>query len=455
MGTFRFAVMGDMHYLQPESHKNVFGGQPGTERELKGLQNRYWTTQHILPLVISAIRELKPDFVIQTGDIIHGHCDSAEDGIREMSEALEMLEGLQAPVYFALGNHDGTPGKPGDEPVKQVLYPALGQALGRSDIASGYYTFEKEESLFVVLEYPGFQKNGEQAAFLRNALAHSGEYKHVFMFAHPPLIPIARPFFTDFDFVNTILGEVARYPIDAYFCGHTHNQIASLHKVGDRWLPQLKSTVLGKPEVVPVNISDVWPLLCDLSSAELGWGFIENTAPGWWMVTVDGEDVQADWHVLHKAVCGQISWRTGEKAVFKEIPDLPSTLAPLPQLHDIRSVRIKAAGSNCKAAKGYRAFLNGELVGHFPPLEHYGAQYIEVDPRHWPLLKSVNRIDVMTADEVMCIGAFLLEVKTESVLVRSQVSDYFANSDRWDHWNMNHLQKIRIGETISIDLLFQ
>ncbi len=38
-----------------------------------------------------------------------------------------------------------------------------------------------------------------------------------FLFAHPPLIPVGRPYFTKLEFVNTIKEVLAKYPIDAYF----------------------------------------------------------------------------------------------------------------------------------------------------------------------------------------------------------------------------------------------
>ncbi len=106
--TLRFVVMGDTHYVQPESHYRALNGHPGGVTEYADITRNYWMTRHVLPKVISGIAALQPDFVIQTGDIMQGHCDEVSGGLREMGEALQMLDGLSAPLYFALGTHDGT-----------------------------------------------------------------------------------------------------------------------------------------------------------------------------------------------------------------------------------------------------------------------------------------------------------------------------------------------------------
>jgi hypothetical protein len=451
----RFAVMGDTHYVQPESHKKAFGGSPRGVTELVDLKRNYWMTQHVLPEVVSAISELQPDFVIQTGDIIQGHCDDESGRLREMEEALQLLEGLNAPLFFALGTHDGTVGTHGDEPVKQLVYPAIGKALGKDAVNSGYYAFEKGRSLFIVLDYTTFQKDDEQAVFIRDVLARSAQYEHTFLFSHPPLIPIGRPFFTEFDFVNTVLEEIAHYPIDAYFCGHTHNQIASLHKIGEQWMPQLKSTVLGYPESTPISLTDVRTLLPDSSGFEYGWGFLEDSAPGWWIVSVNGENVQADWHVLRKGVVGQMSWRAGEKAAFTRKPSFPEMPSCLPHPDRFRSVRLRAAGTNCKTIEGYKVLLNGTYIGALPRLEYFDCrQLMEIESKYWPLLTDINRMEVATADEPMVIGGFVLEIETDEGCFRSSVADYWTNSDRWDHWGQAAMQKIQKAQNVTFELSF-
>jgi 3',5'-cyclic AMP phosphodiesterase CpdA len=453
----RFAVMGDTHYVQPESHKEVFNGRPRGVTELADCTRNYWMTQHVLPEVISAIAALKPDFVIQTGDIIQGHCDDAQGGLREMEEALQLLSGVGAPLFFALGTHDGTVGRRGDEPVKELVYPAIGKALGTDPLTKGYYSFEKAGSLFVILDYTTFVTNDEQASFIHDVLSRSGKYEHVFLFSHPPLIPVGRPFFTKFEFVNTVLRELAEYPVDAYFCGHTHNQIASVHKIGNHWIPLLKSSVLGYPDQPPIPLTDVRPLLPDPSSFEYGWGYLEDSAPGWWLITVNGEEVQADWHVLRKGAAGQLRWRKGEKAVFTKRPDFAQTSGlALPKLEDIRSVRLRAAGDSCRTPDGYRVSLNGTPIGSLPRLEYFDCrQFLEIPAQVWPLLQASNRLSVTTpADDPMTIGGLVLEVETAAGWVRSSVSSYYTCTNKWERWGKSPLTTISPGETVNVELNF-
>lgn len=455
-GSLRFVVMGDLHYVQEQSHQQALNGNPKGVTEFVDVTRNLWLTRNVTPRVITEIAALKPDFVIQTGDIIQGHCDDEASGLREMREALELLEGLKAPVFFALGTHDGVVGKREERQVLEYVYPAIGKALGTAPLTKGYYTFERERSLFIVLDYTTYVSGDEQSDFIRETFERSATYDHVFLFAHPPLVCVGRPFFTHFDFVQTVLGQMAAHPVDAYFCGHTHNQTANLHKVGERWVPQLKSSVLGYPDRPPVDLRDVRTILPKPSEYEFGWGYLEDSAPGWWVITVEGKQVQADWHVLGQGIVGQLQWSRGEKAIFARKPEFRRTSGlELPSLQDIRSVQLRAAGSNCKTPDRYRVCLNGEEIGVLPRLEYFDSrQFMQIEPQAWPLLRKRNRLEVTTCDDAMCIGGFVLEVETDNGWIRSTVSDYYANTDRWDRWGESPVEKLFSGQTIRADLSF-
>jgi len=453
----RFVVMGDLHYVQEQSHQQALNGKPKGVTEVADITRNLWMTRHVTPRIIEEIARLKPDFVVQTGDIIQGHCDDEASGLREMSEAMELLERLDSPVFFALGTHDGVVGRREEEQVLQYVYPANAKALGTDSVTRGYYTFEKANSLFIVLDYTTFVQGDQQEQFIRKSFAESQKYEHVFLFSHPPLICVGRPFFTHYDFAQTVLRELAEHPVDAYFCGHTHNQISALHRVGEYWLPQLKSSVLGYPDREPVCLSDVRPLLPEPEAFEMGWGYLEDSAPGWWSMTVDGETVQADWHVLGHGVVGQLTWRgRGGKALFSQKPEFgKSSGLPLPKLGDIRSVRLRAAGSNCRTPGAYQVSLNGEEVGTFQQLEYFDSrQYMSIEAKYWHFLGVYNRIEITTGDEPMCIGGFVLEIETNDGWIRSTVSGYYANTDRWDRWGNAPLAKIAPHQTVKTELTF-
>lgn len=453
--TLRFAVMGDMHYVRPEGHAEAFAGRPKGVTELTDLKRNLWMTQHVTPKVLAAIKALQPDFVVQTGDLIHGHCDDTDGNMQEMAEALDLISSVEAPVFFALGTHDGTLGKRADEPVRQLLLPAIGRHLGDTP-ATGYYSFVRQDSLFIILDYATFVAGGDQQRFLEAALEQSAAYAHVFILAHPPVVPVGRPFFTAKVFADTVAAAAARYRVDAYFCGHTHNQVASLHKIGDFWLPQLKSTVLAYPDASPIFLQQVRPILPSPTTMELGWAFLEDTAPSWWLVTVSGDKVQADWHVLGQGVQGQLQWHKGEKACFTRIPAFEPEITDLPALEDIRSMRLRVTGSNCREYHGYGVSLNNHFIDYLPRLEYFDSRlFLAIPPELWPFIHISNTLILTTACEEMCIGGFVLEIETASGWTRSTPPGrFYANCTRWDGWNVECLSHISPGQTLVLNLDF-
>jgi Icc-related predicted phosphoesterase len=446
----RFAVIGDTHYVHPDSHaeslkNNTYGDADDIYRYIQ-------VNRDVLPRILDTIAHLKPDFIVHTGDVVQGNCDHVEAALLEMEEALKLFESIGVPVFYAVGNHDGVPHQ---ESVSGVLYSVIGKALGKP-VDRGYYSFIRGNSLFVVLDFTSFHKGGDQATFIKKVLGESAAYDHVFIFAHPPLVPVARPFFSNYDFAETVLEAAARNRVDAYFCGHTHNQVTSLHKVGDYWLPQMKSSPIGDPDERPVPITEVRPLLPNPVNAQFCWGFLEDTAPGWWIVTVDGDRVAADWHVLHHGVVGQMAWRKGEKPQVVRQPSFVFRQPEgLPQSNRIKSVRLRAAGVSCRAENAYRVYLNDSFVGYLPRLEAFSCRkFLSLDPSMWSSLRDRNLLRVTTAVESMCIGGFVLEIETDEGWICSSVSPFFTNTNRWDQWDMPCLRHISGKEDIELELVF-
>jgi Icc-related predicted phosphoesterase len=455
-----FAVVGDSHYVRPDSHQTAFAQ---LARVAGGRNHDLYRYIHfherIIPQIIEEISRFKPDFVVNTGDIIQGNCDDTATALLEMEEALQRFERSGAPVFYAVGNHDGHPHK---EPVKQLVYAANSRSLG-SPVEQGYYRFVKDRSLFIVLDFTEFESGDAQEAFLHESLQAGAEYEHVFVFAHPPLIPVIRPFFSKYDFAHTVLCSLEEHRVDAYFCGHTHNQIASLHRVGDYWLPQLKSSMIGEPEDAPVRIQDVRRLLPREDNCELLWGYMEDTAPGWWIVTVDGGKVTADWYTLshslsHKrAVAGQLTWEDGVKANATIVPEFAAPISHArPNAAEIVSVRLRAAGSSCNAEGAYKVSLNGQAIGSLPRLGAFAIRsFLPVPPELWPGLADVNRLTVTTADEEMCIGGFVLEIETAAGWVYSEPTEFYTNSHRWDEWGAQGIRHIDRSGEVHTELVFK
>ena len=451
----RFAVMGDTHYVQPASHRNVleYGVQRGPT-DLDDVRRHQWMTKAVVPEVIRSIAKLRPDFVLHTGDIIQGHHDSEEAGGREAAEAVELLKGLNAPVFLTLGTHDGTPES---VTVKEHFLPAIGDSLGEKNPRT-YYSFSTGDTLFIALDYTTFRADSQQGRFIKETLSNADKYRHVFVFAHPPIFPVGRPFFADFEFSSFLKEEFMKNRIDAYFCGHTHNQVASIHGIGGYYLPQLKSTILGYPDQSPISLTDVRPILKGPTDFHYLWGFLEDSAPSWWMVTVTGELVRAEWHVLGMGVQSVLIFGDGQMPKVMQEPALgQSTILPLPSVSQIRSARLRAAGSGCRTKELYRVHLNGEEIGYLPTLDYFDCrQFLEIPESYWHLLKDSNDLEVSCGSEPMCVGGFVLEIETQDgSWVRSKPTfHYYGNTSRWSRWQTENLQVIGCREPIRVKLEF-
>lgn len=447
----KFAVIGDTHYVRRESHREFALGNE--VREGSDLWRYVRMNEHVLPSIMEEIKQLEPAFVVHTGDLIQGSGDD-EGSVAEMKEALAFMGRFGMPVYYAVGNHDGYVARPGGAAITEALLPALSQTLGMDKLTRGYYAFDAGNCLFIVLDYTTYATGGEQEAFLEGFLQEGGEeFEHIFVFGHPPLVPVVRPFFSDLEYASGVLNLLDKYKVDAYFCGHTHNHIASLHRIGNQWLPQFKSATVAMPDAPPIHVTDIRPLLLPSNQMEFGWGYLEGTAPSWWFVTVDGANVRVDWHVLQRGICGSVLWGRDEKPRFEATSIAVHSRQEFPNQENIRSIRLRVTGIHVSGGTMedglYKVYMNGELIGNLPRLGSFTCrETIEVPASLWDMLGVTNEIRVKTAEERMCVGAFVLEVETDTGLFRSEVSPYFANSPEWDKWGIEPLRIIQRGEDI-------
>lgn len=458
-----FAVLGDVHHVRPESHLEVLSGRPRGVTEYADVTRNLELTRTSVPRVLEEVRDSKPQFIMQLGDLVQGHCDDQTGTDIEMFEGVEKMKALGIPCTFAVASHDGRPGSVGGHAVDQFMRPCIESFLGRS-CPTNYYSFIKERTLFLVLDYLTFKTGDEQDQWLEKTLAdHTGRsmshpIQHILMFAHVPSVPIGRPFFSPLPFVKAVQDRMARYPIEAYFCGHTHNQVATLHQFGQHWSAHLKSSILGFRDH-SVRLEDVREVLppAHEDSFEYGWGYLEDSMPGWWEVFIDGPEVRVEWRVHTQGVQGELRWRSGEKPDFARRPQTPSSRGSLPALQMIESVRLRVGGMGARAPV-YEVTLNGEVVGRIETMEYFDVrQFMPLDRQFWPLLRSVNHLSIATSDEPICVGGFVLEVQTKAGhIIRSTVSKgLVTNSSRWDAWQEPSLQRINPHEPIVMEVRFE
>lgn len=127
--------------------------------------------------IVSLALERKPDFIVNTGDMI------ATPGNKEdWTKFWEMSKPITVPYFLAVGNHDANPKVLLSEKTFKEQVDLPGNEL--------YYSFVAGNSLFVVLDsyMYGHERriNGEQLTWLEGILLNSDK-KHKFVFLHHPL----------------------------------------------------------------------------------------------------------------------------------------------------------------------------------------------------------------------------------------------------------------------------
>lgn len=89
-------------------------------------------------LAVDQIRLLKPEFVINVGDLIEGYSDDPAELNAEWNEVDAMLAKVGAPFFRTPGNHD--------------IANSVAQAVWRERFGATYYSFIYDETLFLVLD---------------------------------------------------------------------------------------------------------------------------------------------------------------------------------------------------------------------------------------------------------------------------------------------------------------
>jgi len=169
--------------------------------------------------IVSRAMERKPDFIINTGDMI------AKPGNKnDWANFWALSKPITVPYFLTVGNHDANPKMPFSEKTYKAQVDLPGNEL--------YYAFVAGNSLFIVLDsYMDDQEKritGEQFKWLETVLANSAQ-KHKFVFLHHPL-------YTDLGKGHHAHDSLDRYPesrdkleslfakrkVDAVFAGHEH-----------------------------------------------------------------------------------------------------------------------------------------------------------------------------------------------------------------------------------------
>ncbi len=170
--------------------------------------------------ITKQIADLKPDFIVSTGDIIEGHNDNPaviDSMFNDFKKASEYISYI--PLYVAPGNHEET-----DEKELKPIY--------LKHFKKTYFSFTYNNSYFILLNSSEpnqkYQITGKQFRWLKKELnkAQKEEYKHIFVFVHHPLYPKIHHIGASLDKFpeerNKLAKLLKEYKVETVFCGHVH-----------------------------------------------------------------------------------------------------------------------------------------------------------------------------------------------------------------------------------------
>jgi predicted MPP superfamily phosphohydrolase len=299
----RFAFIGDLHYQIPE----------------------YSITEYFTPQLVRELagEAAKPEFILLTGDFFHGSRNTdieaeADFAFRHFSENVGL------PFFVAKGNHDKR------EPFEKNALPIFSRELGRR-IDGSYFSFDRGNCHFIVLDCTEKDLTA-QLAWLEGDLREVCEnpaIEHIFVAGHYPLWIVARAGFTRPDYAGPVAKLLARYNVDAYFCGHTHNHTTTVRVIDGTPVTQIMGAAVVDRGVMfalapflehvraePENdrqpgllaLEEIHSILIPSQELRYYWGYQEGSNSCYFEITVKGAVVRVDYRVLGRGIVRSFQW---------------------------------------------------------------------------------------------------------------------------------------------------
>ena len=420
----KFVVFGDLHYC-------TLDGRPtqGTIRNtLASLPDymRYAAMEFTVrrPLFALAKKE-NPEIVISTGDLIEGGADSA----RDMAEANTCLQEIAREVYRAPGSHD--------------IFPPLKKE---------YNACRKDGNLFLFLDYMDW--GDYQREWLIRELDNGKDAEHIFVFGHAPLYLFARHFFYSSGYAEEVAEILSRYPVDVYFCGHTHNQTVSRHGT----MLQITGSSIGYPEAPAIPLEQFHVLAPFNQHTHFYWGFPEDYQPGFWIVETSGKSLHLNWTALHNSAELHLAERFAEPDIC-----LPRMEPSLAELHESDFFQLHSAWLNIfsanKGENDSELVFNNISLGAIPDNVCYAARRFILLPSE--ALATINQTNTLQIrfphSAAFGIGSISLELLLlDGRRICSHVSpELFVHGSDPDYRYANsYASQVASGESTTISITF-
>ena len=422
-------MVGDTHFVRAENVERQTEDRP--ECFCYDTKRYALMSQTVLPQLVAEIKDAGVDFVVHLGDFEQGH------RVRELAEG-DFAAGLRlfetaAPTFVARGGHDYP-----DEAFTRVIVPNNAARAGR-DVRDPYFSFERGNSLFIVLDLVP-RASLDQLPWLERELERSEEFEHVFVFGHEPVFNVGRPFFTSLDRSAEITRMLARHRVDCYFCGHTHNQSIVARRTEGCHVLQAMSSAIGHTAQTPVPLDEVRTWLVPRSEMAYCWpGYVENSAPGWVLGEVVGSTASIEWRRVGDGPHVAVAWRRGH--VPTETHHRPYPVRRRLSIRDLDRIRrawlcmcVDLSGDRKKAVT-----LQGTPIAEFPTVLARYHHRTEIPSEQLVLLGLTNELRIVAdPDDEFCVSSIHISAQLDNgEVVRSSVSPrIYTTSDKFDQWRL-------------------
>ena len=363
---FSFLFLGDLHYHSPA-----------------------WKTARTVKEISDDInkKSLKIDFVCHVGDLIenqeNGNPISLEDGAKEWEFAInDIKKNFKIPFFMSLGNHDwyGNNNWFGGRPnVEKYYLPFMAKELGSPLNGKPFFSFRWADSYFLFTNHMGFDigLDKEQRTWMEKSLAYAEGnpgIKHVFIFGHPNLWNLGYFRFNENAELLNIINKFKK--VDAYFCGHTHHNNASVWNFDkDRKLLQINGCPLGCKEAELLSPIGERQLILNPPPSKRGYAKGFEKVHGYFVVSVNDANVTVALELIGGGRIWEFSW--GKPGEIKEKffhSKMAKTSLPSAKLKEIKEAFLHiypyVPEKVLLAPKPIEIMFNGEKIGILPRLSH-------------------------------------------------------------------------------------
>ncbi len=220
------------------------------------------------PKYVEEINRLHPDIVINVGDMIEGYTADEEELNKQWAEYKQIVEEVEAPVFFTPGNHDISPCDDCEGTMRKLYEQYIGQTN---------YTFTFKNCYFIIFDNSMWDSVDdlpkEKLSWMEQQLQNRpDEADHIFVFMHRPywITKVAE------DKPDVLHDLYKQYDVTAVFTGHYHYYASGMYDnimytlIGSSGA-QIRETVRGKQFKNIENIPNFQHIL---------WGYVNKDRVG-------------------------------------------------------------------------------------------------------------------------------------------------------------------------------